>query len=69
MFVPVEKRNRTKGEHPGMGSRLVLTTLAGISGTSLMRVLGARYLLQTRVGMDSLQVIEKLVSAKGGLIR
>lgn len=48
-----------------MGSRLVLTTLAGISGTSLMRVLGARYLLQTRVGMDFLEVPEILVSAKG----
>eukprot|EP00904_Undaria_pinnatifida_P003274 jgi/Undpi1/12948/HiC_scaffold_7.g02614.m1 len=43
----------------GMGSRLVLTTLAGISATSLRRVLGAKYLLQTRVDVACLRVTEE----------
>ena len=45
-----------------MGSRLVLTTLAGISATSLRRVLGAKYLLQTRVDVACLRVTEETVS-------
>ncbi|CAM9268484.1 unnamed protein product [Scytosiphon promiscuus] len=42
----------------GMASRLVLSTLAGISEASLRRVLKSRHLLQTRVDMAELEAPE-----------
>lgn len=45
-----------------MSSRLVLSTLAGISEGSLRRVLGAKHLLQARVDMAQLDGNESMVS-------
>ncbi|CAM9120736.1 unnamed protein product, partial [Hapterophycus canaliculatus] len=42
----------------GMASRLVLSTLAGISEASLTRVLGTHHLLQTRVDMAGLEMAQ-----------
>lgn len=45
-----------------MASRLVVSTLAGISESSLRRVLGAHHLLQARVDMARLDGTESMVS-------